>query len=249
MKPDFLSRMVAGEAKLGLAITINAPEVAEIAAQAGMDWLWLDMEHGSLDVVDVQRACMAAPGSVCLARVPVNDEAWIKRVLDTGVDGLIIPQVNTAELARRAVDWTMYPPQGRRSVGAGRAHAYGASFETYIQAANRDLLLFIQIEHIDAVNNLDAILDVKGISGVIIGPYDLSASMGLTGQVSAPSVREAIERIRLTCDARNVAVGIFAADEAAARSRLAQGFRMVAAGTDVMFLSAGMGGLVLSLRG
>lgn len=248
MKPEFRKRMQAGEPLAGMVITLNAPEVAEIASEAGLDWLWLDMEHGLLDVDDVQRVCMAARQTANLARVPVNDEAWIKRVLDTGVDGLIIPQVNTPALARRAVEWLRYPPQGKRSVGAGRAHGYGAQFEAYLRQANEELILLIQIEHIEAVENLEEILRVEGISGVIVGPYDLSASLGKPGQLGDAEVVGAIARIREVCKRFGVPVGIFASDQASAAQRMREGFGLVAAGTDVMYLSAGLGSLVRGLR-
>jgi 2-dehydro-3-deoxyglucarate aldolase len=236
LKPDF-------PPLLGILVTLPAPEIAEIAAGAGFDWLWLDMEHGLLDVPDVQRAVMAAGEVPCLARVPVNEEAWIKRVLDTGVAGLVIPQVNTAELAARAVEFTRYPPEGRRSVGMARAQGYGMQFASYIARANQELALLVQIEHIQAVENLDAILAVPGLDGVILGPYDLSASMGLLGEVDAPQVRAAIARVRAACSAHKMPVGIYAGDAAAARRALTDGFQLVAAGMDVVVLARALGKL------
>lgn len=239
----FRQRLSGRETLVGTIVTLPAPELAEMAAGAGFDWLWLDMEHGLLDVAGVQRAAIAAGSTPCLARVPVNDEAWIKRVLDTGVEGLIIPQVNTPELAQRAARYTRYPPEGVRSVGAGRAHAYGPGFDSYVARANAELVLLVQIEHVQAVENLEAILSVPGVDGVIIGPYDLSASMGKTGQVNDPEVRAKIMHIRETCERRAKPVGIFAGDLPAARRALSDGFRLVAAGTDVMILSSAWGDL------
>jgi 2-keto-3-deoxy-L-rhamnonate aldolase RhmA len=224
------------ERLLGTLLTLPAAELAEMATLAGFDWLWLDMEHGLLDVPGVQRAAMAA-GIPCLARVPVNEEAWIKRVLDTGVDGLIIPQVNTPEQAEKAARFTRYPPVGVRSVGMGRAQSYGPGLGAYVARANAELILLVQIEHIQAVRNLEAILDVAGVDGIIVGPYDLSASLNLIGQVDAPEVRAAIETIQAVCDRRGVPAGIFATDVPAARRALRDGFSLVSLGTDVQTLS------------
>lgn len=247
MTMNFRSRLRNGKPLTGLIITLPVPEISEIAAGAGFDWLWLDMEHGLLDVADVQRAAMAAGATPCLARVPVNEEAWIKRVLDTGVEGVIIPQVNTVEQAERAVGFTRYPPDGRRSVGAARAQGYGVHSSEYIARANRDLTLLIQVEHIQAVENLDAILAVPGVDGVVIGPYDLAASMNQLGPLG-DEVHAAIHQIRATCQAQKMPVGIFAGDAAAARIALADGFDLVVASTDSMVLSRALGQLVKELQ-
>jgi len=234
---SFPERLRRRERLLGTILTLPAPELAEMAALAGFDWLWLDMEHGLLDVADVQRAAQAAGAVPCLARVPVNEEAWIKRVLDTGVAGLVIPQVNTPEQAAQAVRFTRYPPQGARSVGLGRAQNYGPGLGSYIARANAELILLVQIEHIQAVQNLEAILDVAGVDGIIVGPYDLSASLGLIGQVDASAVRAAVESVRAACEQRGVPAGIFAADIPAARQALRDGFSLVALGTDGLTLA------------
>ena len=236
--PSFRDLLKTPNALIGTVIALPAPEAAELAALCGFDWLWLDMEHGMLDVTGVQRAAMAAGETPCLARVPVNEEAWIKRVLDTGVAGLIIPQVNTAEMAQRAVSLTRYPPLGRRSVGLARSAGYGRSFDHYIASANSDLALFVQIEHIQAVENLESILDVPGVDGVIIGPYDLSAGMGKTGQVDDPQVTAQIAHIRETCQRRAVPLGIFAADTAAGLRARQDGFKLINIGTDFSMLGS-----------
>jgi 2-keto-3-deoxy-L-rhamnonate aldolase RhmA len=240
MPENFRSKLAQNIPLIGLIVTLPLPEIAEIAAGAGFDWIWLDMEHGLLDVVDVQRAAMAVGFVPCLARVPVNDEVWIKRVLDTGVDGLIIPQVNTVEQAERAVQLTRYPPEGSRSVGISRAHSYGFHFGEYITHANRDLTLLVQIEHIQAVENLEAILAVHGVDGVFIGPYDLSASMNKLGQVDDPQVRSAIKHVQTACGAKGMPVGIFAGGSAAAQRALAEGFRLIAASTDTLVFSSAL---------
>ena len=228
---------------VGTTITLPVPELVEIAVGSGFDWLWLDMEHGLLDVADVQRAAMAAHGTPCLARVPVNNESWIKRALDTGVDGLIIPQVNTPELAERAARFTRYPPLGVRSVGAGRAHGYGKDFDSYNARANNDLALIVQIEHVQAVENLDAILHVTGIDAIIVGPYDLSTSMGKPGQLDDPTIRATIAYILAACKRRLLPAGIYCPDQAAALRAIQEGFTLITAATDVSVLRGAWNGL------
>jgi 2-keto-3-deoxy-L-rhamnonate aldolase RhmA len=243
MVKNFRTKLAQDDPLIGLIVTLPSPEVTEIAAAAGFDWIWLDMEHGLLDVVDVQRAAMAAGSVPCLVRVPVNEEVWIKRVLDTGVEGLIIPQINTAEQAECAVQLTRYPPEGNRSVGISRAHSYGFHFGDYIARANRNLTLLVQIENIQAVENLEAILAVPGVDGIFIGPYDLSASMNKLGQVNDPQVRSAIKHVQTACNAKGKPVGIFAADGIATQHALAEGFRLIAASTDILVFSSALGKL------
>lgn len=237
---SFRSRLREPTPLVGTILTLPSPELAEICAQAGFDFLWLDMEHGLLEVKDVQRAVMAAGSTPCLVRVPVNQEAWIKRALDTGAAGVILPQVNSAAEARDAVRWSRYPPEGARSVGIGRAQGYGAGLSAYVETANRETAVLVQVEHVRALENLDAILAADGLDGVIVGPYDLSASMGMTGQVTRPEVVAAVKQVREACSARGIPVGVFAADAVGAGRALADGFRLVAAGMDSLVFSRAM---------
>jgi len=238
MKPSLRPLLQSSRPLAGTILSLPAPELAELAALCGFDWLWLDIEHGLFEAASVQRAAMAAGKTPCLARVPANDEIWIKRVLDTGVAGLIVPQVNTPEQAERAASLMRYPPAGLRSAGLGRAAAYGQDFSGYVARANAELVLLVQIEHIQAVENLEAILAVPGVDGVIVGPYDLSASMGLIGQVDAPAVQAQIGRVRQTCLRRGVPLGIFAASPEAGRRAIQQGFQLIALSTDLSTLGA-----------
>ncbi|MBY0357572.1 MAG: hypothetical protein K2W82_06175 [Candidatus Obscuribacterales bacterium] len=165
-------------------------------------------------------------------RIPANDETWIKRVLDLGADGIIVPQVKTAKEAAFAISAAKYPPLGTRSVGIARAHGYGADFTTYINEANDRLTTIIQIEHIEAVHNIDAILKVAGIDAVIIGPYDLSGSMGKLGQVQDAEVQKAIQTVHNACKKHKIPVGIFALQAEQGKSYLAQGYELLALGID-----------------
>lgn len=167
-----------------------------------------------------------------IVRVPGNDEIWIKRVLDTGCDGILVPMVNTAEEARKVVRSAKYPLEGKRSVGLSRAHKYGAGFMEYVKTANKDIVIMTQIEHKDGVKNLDEILKVEGLDSLFIGPFDLSASMGLTGQVSHPDVVSAISTVKKKCLKAGMPYGIFSADKDIIISEIKDGCVFPAYGVD-----------------
>ncbi|MEJ0009232.1 MAG: aldolase/citrate lyase family protein [Alphaproteobacteria bacterium] len=162
-------------------------------------------------------------------------------MLDAGVDGVIVPQVNSVAEAQAAVQWTKYRPLGQRGVGIGRAQGFGKNFADYIARANDEVLTIVQIEHIDAVNALEGIVKVEGIDGVFVGPYDLSDSMGLRGQIDHPQVQGAIAATARICAAKNMLSGIFTGNAAAAKARIAEGFRLIAMGTDGLLLSGAAG--------
>jgi 2-dehydro-3-deoxyglucarate aldolase len=238
MKESFRTRLKRKEILLGSLLTLPSPEVAEILAMTGLDWLFIDLEHSTMGAGEAQAILQAVGGRVdCLLRLPLNDEIWIKKALDTGAAGIILPQVNTAEEARRAVSLSRYPPQGSRSVGLARAHGYGMKFQEYLERANEEVVVVIQAEHILAVQNIDALVGVEGVDAVLVGPYDLSASMGLVGQVDHPEVRAAIERVRRACQEKGMPLGIFATTTQRASHFLSQGFNLLAVGSDALFLS------------
>lgn len=218
-------------------VTLAAPEVAEMLSLCGFDWLFIDGEHSPLSVAAVQRIIQAIRGDcLALVRVPENNVTWIKQMLDTGCDGIIVPQVNSAEEARQAVAAAKYPPTGSRGVGLARAHGYGIDFVEYVAAANDHIAVIIQIEHIAGVENLDAILAVEGIDGVLIGPYDLSGSIGRLGKVSSKPVQEAIRLVKQKCAAAGMPVGIFVIDAETGQKEIADGCQFIAVGTDTVFL-------------
>jgi 2-keto-3-deoxy-L-rhamnonate aldolase RhmA len=222
---------------IGTIISIGSPQVAEIISISGFDWVMIDMEHSSLSLNDVQNALQVMGEKLLrIVRVPGNDEIWIKRVLDTGCDGILVPMVNTADEARKVVKSSKYPVDGQRSVGLARAHKYGAGFKEYIAGANKNLLIMIQIEHIYGVKNIDAILKVKGIDSVFIGPYDLSASMGLTGQISHPDVVSAINLIKDKCREAGLPYGIFGMNPEPMVSELKDGCTFLLCGVDTSTL-------------
>ncbi|MFO7620928.1 MAG: aldolase/citrate lyase family protein [Bacteroidales bacterium] len=234
---------------IGTIYSAGAPQVAEMITLAGFDWVMIDMEHSALSLGDTQNALQVlGEGILRIVRVPGNDEIWIKRVLDTGCDGIIIPMVNSAEEAEKIISASKYPLEGNRSVGVARAHKYGAEFKEYVTDANSDLIIMPQIEHIKGVMNIDSILKVNGIDAIFIGPYDLSASMGLTGQVNHPEVRAAIDLIKSKCRETGLPYAIFGASPEAMEQEFRDGCRFLVCGVDLMILSEALRVMLDRLR-
>ncbi len=178
-----------GKKTAGAWLQIASPITAEIMSQAGFDWLLIDMEHGPGDILTLvsQVQAMKGTGTAALVRPAWNDFVTIKRILDTGVHGLLIPYVNTKEEAEAAVQACRYPPQGIRGVaGSPRAHGYGQNAQAYLQHANDEILLITQVETPAAVANLGDILAVDGADGIFIGPMDLATNMGSPWESEPP---------------------------------------------------------------
>jgi 2-keto-3-deoxy-L-rhamnonate aldolase RhmA len=234
MTENFRTRLLRGDRLVGTILSLPAPELAEIASQAGLDWLFLDMEHGSLDAADVVRLIQAVrEPCAAVVRVPENGEMWIKKALDAGAAGLILPHVNTATEAVRAIHWSKYPPEGGRSVGFSRANRYGAAFQEHVEMANEQISVIVQVEHVDGVRNIGEILAVPGVDAVFIGPYDLSASLGKPGRIQDADVGEAVAAVRAACARLNKPVGIFSADIESSRKALTEGYTLVCSGIDI----------------
>jgi 2-keto-3-deoxy-L-rhamnonate aldolase RhmA len=233
---QFKDRILNNETLHGMIVTMNLPSVTEVLSGCGLDWLWIDMEHAPLSLMDVQLMAQAKSQTcAALVRIPANTDQWIKQVLDLGVEGIIIPHVNTKEEVERAASASYYPPEGTRSSGMARAGLYGID-ANYKGQANAKRLLFIQIEHKDGVKNVEEIAQVPGLDGIIIGPYDLSGSYGKLGLIHDPEVLEAIETVLNTCKRFQKPVGIFAKHIQDAKKYLSQGFQLIATGVDVHYL-------------
>lgn len=246
---DFKSRLMGGQRLLGTMVTLTSPEVAEIMARVGFDWLFVDGEHGPFETRDIQ-AILQAVGdrSSCLIRVPSTDEIAIKKALDLGAAGIIVPQVNSASQAADVVAFSKYPPDGSRGVGLARAHGYGTSAAEYVSTANEQVLVVIQAEHRQAVENIDSIVRVPGIDCVLIGPNDLSASYGKAGRFDDPEIVEAIQRIESACKAANVPLGIFGVTADSVRPYYERGFNLIVAGIDALFLVRSASQLLARLK-
>lgn len=232
------NKLSRGELLIGTIITLPSPEIAEIYSKSGFDWLFIDLEHSVLSLKDAQIILQAAsPRTPCLVRVPNMDEVWIKKALDIGAAGIIVPQIKTAEEAQKVVRLCKYPSDGLRSVGIARAHGYGENFQEYVAAANADTLVIIQIEHSQAVKNIDEILKVAGIDGLFIGPYDLSASMGKIGLTDDLAVQEAIVQVKRRAEQMKMPLGIFSATIEAAIPYIQAGYQLLAVGIDTMLIN------------
>jgi 2-keto-3-deoxy-L-rhamnonate aldolase RhmA len=243
----FAARLRAGETLLGSIITLPSPDVAELFSRVGFDWLFIDTEHAPLDPLAAQGLLQAA-SCPCLVRVPAGEEAVIKKALDIGAAGVVVPQVNDADQAERVVRYCRYPPRGSRGVGIVRAQGYGLDFQQYVDGANDSIVVMLQIEHIDAVNNIESIVRVPGVDALMIGPYDLSGTMGRLGQVNHPEVEQAMETVRRACAAAGMKLGVFAASAEGMRPYIAKGYTLPIAGMDMMLLAAAAKGMVQALK-
>lgn len=237
MRVSFNEKLAGEECPIGTLLTLNSCEVAELMSNAGYDWLFIDLEHSALSIRDAQQLVQVTnPSCSTIVRVPDGETVWIKRILDTGCDGIMVPQINSAEDAKKAVAASKYPPLGARSVGIGRAHGYGASFADYVESANQVTSLILQIEHIDGVRNIDDILSVQGIDGVLIGPYDLSGSMDILGDVGHPDVQGAIATVKESCINAGIPCGIFVMNPEDVKKQVESGCSFVAMGIDTAVL-------------
>jgi 2-keto-3-deoxy-L-rhamnonate aldolase RhmA len=191
--------MQAGASATGFWVQLFSPLASEIMAASGYDAAMIDLEHGPGEMMDVISQMQAIQGNDCtpLVRVPSNDPVMIKRVLDTGAAGVMIPAVDTAEEAQAAVEACLYPPLGRRGFAASivRASNFGLNMEDYLNRINRDLLIICQIESGKAVDNVEAIAAVEGVDMLFIGPYDLTADLGHTALPDAAATLEARDRV------------------------------------------------------
>ncbi|HLY42369.1 MAG TPA: aldolase/citrate lyase family protein [Terracidiphilus sp.] len=235
---SLVERLRVQKPLIGTLLTIRSADVAEALAIAGFDWFMLDLEHSTLDVVAAQQIVQAVAGrAYCVLRLPDHSPEHFKKCLDTGCDGIIVPLVNSKQMAENAVRLARYPPLGARSVGIGRAHGYGLSFGDYVAQANERVALILQVEHIDAVNQVDEILRVPGFDAVLIGPYDLSGSMNRLGEVTSPQVVEAIDRVKKACLRVGKPFGIFRMTAGQAKKEVESGVRLTLIGTDMALMT------------
>lgn len=249
MSASFRERLRRRDRLVGTLLGLPSPELAEIAADAGFDWLFVDMEHGTLEARDVMRIVQAVrEPCACLVRVPETSETGIKKALDTGAAGIIVPHVNGAADAAQAAHWSKYPPEGGRSVGFTRSNRYGVRFRENVATANAETVVVAQVEHIDGVRAIEAILAVRGVDAVFIGPFDLSASLGKPGRLDDPEVKGAIGAVTASCARAAVPVGIFSAGAGGALAALEEGFTLVCAGVETGLYAEAAAGLIRALK-
>ena len=225
----------------GTWIQIGHPAPAEILASVGYEWLVVDCEHSAIDVAGFASVArgMFGRGAVSLVRVRENDTLAIRRVLDSGAMGVIVPLVNSAEEARRAVAAAKYPPLGVRGHCFSRMNSWGADFEEYARSANDEIVAVVMIESKEAVENVDDILAVEGVDGVMIGQYDLSSSYGLVGQLDHETIVGARQTVLDACERAGKSAGLHLTvpTPESLKKVIAEGFTFLALGMDSVFLS------------
>lgn len=236
------SRLSRSEITIGSWVTLGHPSIAEIMAAAGFDWLVLDMEHSVLELGEVQAIIQVLDAKQCpaIVRLTSNHPDQIKRVMDAGATGVMVPMIKSAADAKAAVDGVYYPPRGQRGVGLARAQGYGNSFQAYRQWLEENAVIVAMIEHVDAVGNIDDILAVPGIDAYIIGPYDLSGSMGRPGDLNHPDVQTAIAQV-LEAGRRAGKPGgihVIEPDPQALQQRIQAGFNFLGYALDIRILDA-----------
>lgn len=248
MHKEFRQRLLRGEKLFGTMVTLPAAELIEALCHTGYDWLFIETEHAPILPPLVQDIVRTAGDTPCLVRLSRSDEISIKRALDAGAAGIIVPQVNSAAHARLIVSYAKFAPQGSRGIGLSRASLYGLNFEQYLAQANEGTTIAVQAEHIDAVENIEEICDVEGIDAILIGPYDLSASMHKTGRLDDREVVQAINHVRDVCLAKGKRLGFFSASPEAAAARATEGFSLICAGADVAVFAAAQRSLLAAMK-
>jgi 2-keto-3-deoxy-L-rhamnonate aldolase RhmA len=226
----------AGRTLVGTTITVPNVDTALTMANAGFDFLWIEMEHGPISLESLREILLATRGTpaVPVTRVPVNQPWLAKRVLDMGSLGVIFPFTSTRELAEQAVASCKYPPLGIRGFGPGMAAArYGMSTADYVRFANDNVLVVVIVEQKQAVEDIDAIASVPGIDVLFIGANDLSFSLGVGGRTSDPVVEQAVEKVLAAGRKYGVPVGYPAGNPVEINRRIAQGFRFFQAGSEL----------------
>jgi len=225
---------------LGSWVMMKDSISTEILSNVNLDWLVIDYEHTSLSLETIQHHIRNIQnfGLEALVRVSKNEEVIIKKVLDMGADGIVVPMICSKSDAINAVNYAKYPPEGLRGVGLYRAQNYGLQFEKYKKWVDKNLVIIAQIEHIKAVDNLDEILDVNGIDGILIGPYDLSASMGRPGDFNCKIFKQTLNLILKKCKLKKISAGLHVVDTdpKTIKLKIKEGYKFLAYGIDYLFL-------------
>ncbi len=233
-------KLANNELTIGSWLTIPHTAVVEILASAGFEWLTVDIEHTSISMDQCFEliAAIQANGMKALVRVSKNEEVVIKKVLDAGADGIIVPMVKNKAEALQALDYTYYPPRGKRGVGLTRAQKYGIGFDEYKKHLEENMVVIAQIEHIEAVENIEEIVTTDGIDGIIVGPYDLSGSMGIPGEYHKPEVQAALQKVEDTCKRLNKTLGfhVIQSDSSFTQEKIDKGYNLLAFSLDFFFL-------------
>jgi len=234
-------------------MAIPSTAIAELMGSAGFDCVVVDLEHSTLSISEAGeliRVIDLAGGSP-LVRLSSNDSVEIKRVLDAGAEGIVVPMVTTPEHVLAAADGMFYPPKGKRGVGLGRAQAYGRGFEHYFKAKSSNLTLIIQIEHVDALANLDQIFGSGLVDGYIVGPYDLSCSLGLPGQFDSSEMLGALSEIKSCAEHYGIPGGLHVIEPevASLKAGYEEGYRIMIYSVDFRIIEKDISRALRKLRG
>lgn len=225
---------------IGSWIQIGHEASAEILADIGFDWIAVDCEHTDIDIDTLSRLLRGMYGrrAVPIVRVKSNDTLAIRQALDLGAMGVIVPLINNAEEAQRSVAAAKYPPEGIRGYCYARMNNYGEDFEDYAESANDNISVVAMIETKEGIKNIKEILDIKGLDGVFIGPYDLSGSYGVPGQTTHPLVVEARQKVLSACEETGKSAGLHVVRPSleTISTSMEEGFTFIALGVDVVFL-------------
>jgi len=227
---------------IGTFLGIAIPQMVEMIGNADLDFIGVDAEHTPVGRHQLEELVRAgdAVGKPTLIRVPTHESDWIASALDAGAAGIIAPRIETVEQAQAAVSAFRFPPVGRRGCGPSRATAYGQRLFQYVESANDNLVLALMIETADGLANLEKIVDVPGFDAIIIGPGDLSLSLGAFTPEGRPRLEAAIAKIVDTCKAKGIAVGQFLFDTAEVRPAIDRGMTFIIAPSDTLFIQRGL---------
>ena len=253
--PTLRARLRDRGAVFGAWTSIGHPSITEIFTAAGVDFVGIDLEHSTISQEQSQRiiAASQAGGAACLPRLSSHNAEQARRLLDSGADGVIVPNVASAAQIKEIVSWVKYPPLGARGYGVARAQGYGMNFAEYAAGWNERSIVIIQIESIRAVEAIDELLAHEAIDGVMVGPYDISGSLGIPGQLTHRRVTEACDRVVEACRRHSKGCGTQLIEPTGAnvQESFEQGFTFVVLSSDVFLLwkwSERMRGLIQPLR-
>ncbi len=234
-----LNKMCLGNIVVGAWTQIGHISSIESLAEAGFDWICLDLEHGIISTEQIPGLLSAIEQKAfSFVRLPKCDEIWIHKMLDYGVNGIIAPMINNKSDAEKLVSLSKYPPKGTRGFGYSRCNRYGNKFSEYSEAANEQIMVVAQIEHIEAIRNIDEILSVPGIDATIIGPYDLSGSLGIPGKFDDNKFVEAINEYKRASKQHGVPSGMHVVNvtKESIRDAIDCSYVFIALGTDCLFI-------------
>ena len=236
-----LKKMLTGRVRVfGAWTSLGHPSIAEIFCRCGVDFVGIDIEHSTISLEQAQHIIMACQGAgvCCLPRIASHNMEMVKRLLDVGADGIIVPMVSTASEVEEIVNWCKYPPAGQRSFGIARAQGYGFDFEPYVKQWNEKSILIIQIESTRGIDNIEQIINHEQVDGAMIGPYDLSGSMGIPGQINHPRIKEAESVVINACKRHKKACGtqMIDPDKASVNIAFEKGYTFVVLASDIFAL-------------